>query len=50
MVNTTTFVPVPPALVADTVTENDATTVVGVPLITPVEVFRVNPAGNVVEL
>ena len=41
-------VPVPPKLVAEIVTLNVPTTV-GVPEITPVEVFKVKPAGKVVE-
>ena len=41
--------PVPVAFVADTVTEVDATAV-GVPEITPVLAFKVNPAGREVEL
>ena len=42
-------VPLPPALVAVIVTGVDAIAV-GVPLITPVDVFKVKPAGNAVEL
>lgn len=41
-------VPVPPALLAPIVTEVDAAAV-GVPLITPVELFRVSPEGSVPE-
>ena len=49
MLNVTDKVPVPLALVADTVTAVVAT-VVGVPEITPVLLFNVNPAGSAVEL
>ena len=49
MVKVTTRLPVPIALVADTVTLLVAT-VVGVPEITPVLAFKVNPAGREVEL
>jgi hypothetical protein len=49
MVNVTVFEPVPPALVALTDTEY-VPAAVGVPLITPVEVFKVKPAGSVAEL
>ena len=41
--------PVPVALVADTVTEVEATAV-GVPEITPVLAFKVRPVGSTVEL
>jgi len=43
------FDPLPPAFVAVTVTEVVPIDV-GVPLITPVLVFNVNPAGKAVEL
>ena len=45
ILNVTTRLPVPVALVADTVTEVDPT-VVGVPEITPVLTFKVSPAGS----
>jgi len=41
--------PLPPALVAVAVIVNEPAAV-GVPLITPVVVFNVKPAGNAVEL
>ena len=46
IVMVTTCVPVPPALIAFTVSINVPVTV-GVPLITPVTVLMVIPAGNV---
>lgn len=49
MVNVTARVPEPEALVADTVTGVDPTTV-GTPEITPVPEFRDRPAGKVPEL
>ena len=49
MVNVATRLPVPVALVADTVTLLVAT-VVGVPEIMPVLLFKVSPSGSVVEL
>lgn len=49
MENVTTWLPVPAALVAETVTLLVAT-VVGVPEIMPVLGLSVNPPGNVVEL
>ena len=49
MVNATDKLPVPTALVADTVTLLEPT-VVGVPEITPVPVFKLRPAGKAVEL
>ena len=45
MLNVTDRLPVPVALVADTVTEVVAT-VVGVPEMTPVLVFKVSPTGS----
>ena len=49
ILNVTTRLPVPIALVAATVTLLVAT-VVGVPEITPVLVFKLNPAGSALEL
>ena len=49
ILNVTGRLPVPLALVADTVTEVVAA-VVGVPEITPVPAFKDSPAGNAVEL
>ena len=49
ILNVTTRLPVPVALVADTVTLLVAT-VVGVPEITPVLVFTLSPAGRPVAL
>ena len=46
MVIVTNFVPVPVTLVAPTVTVR-VSTVVGVPEITPVVVFKLRPAGKV---
>ena len=45
IVNVTDRVPLPPALVAETVTEVDPTAL-GVPEMTPVLVFNVSPAGS----
>ena len=49
IVNVTAMLPVPPALVADTVTD-DVAAVVGVPEIRPVAVLTLNPAGKPVAL
>ena len=48
-VTVTTMLPVPPALVADTVTE-DVPVAVGVPETRPVAVLTLNPAGKPVAL
>ena len=45
MVSVSVAWPLPTALLAEMVTV-DVAAVVGVPLITPVEVFKLNPAGS----
>ena len=49
MVKVVAWLPVPVALIADTVTLLEPTAV-GVPEITPVLVFKLRPAGKTVEL